>query len=634
MTTEDTLPKLLRRNYLKYGNKVIAIREKTRGIWKGITWEEYYDNVKYISLCLVNLGLERGDKVAILGETRPEAYWAEYATHAAGGISVGVFADCGPDEVQFYVSHSDSKFIIAHDQEQVDKVLQIKDKLPLLKKVIYWDEKGLWFYDDPLLMSLSDAMDMGKGYEQKNPGLFEENIDKGNGDDIAMILYTSGTTGTPKGAMLNHKSMIRAAEAVEEVDNLSDKDVYLSFIPMAWIGEQAIGIAASMYSGMAVNFPEKPETVQENIREIGASILFYGPRQWESVNRTVQAKMMDAVWLKRFFYHLFLPVGHRITDMRLAKQNPNIVWKILYFLSYWIVFRPLRDKLGLSRVRVAYTGGSAVSPDIVKFFQAIGVNVKQLYGSSEIGLVTAHREGDIKPESSGVTLPGAEIKLTEEGEILVKNEGMYVDYYKAHEAYIEKMEEGWYKTGDFGHIDEDGHLIIIDRMEDLRALSNEQKFSPQYTEIRLRFSPFVKDAIAVGDRDYDYVGVLINIDIDNVGRWAETRRIPYTTFADLSQKKEIIRLIAEEINGVNKSLPEWARIRKFINLHKEFDPDEAELTRSRKLRRTFLEERYKDLIDALYGGNDEYKIETTVTYRDGRKGTVKSSIKITTLSGK
>ena len=631
MSKEDTLPKLLRRNYKRYGSDSVAMREKTMGIWKRLYWEEYYNNVKYLSLYLYSMGMKRGDKVAILGETKRESYWAELAILSAGGVSVGIFADCIPSEIQFYVSHSDSVFIIAHDQEQVDKILQIKDEIPLVKKVIFWDEKGLWFYEDPILMTLTKAFEIGKKYDQENPTFFDESIDKGKGDDIALILYTSGTTGTPKGAMLNHKGLIRAAEAMEEVDNINDQDVYLSFIPMAWVGEQIIGIACSIFSGMAVNFPEKAETVQENIREVGASILFYGPKQWESVNRTVQAKMIDAAWIKRFFYNLLLPVGYKISDMRLAKQEPNLFWKLIYFIAYWMLFRPLRDKLGLSRVRVAYTAGSAISPEIIRFFQSIGVNVKQLYGSSETGLVTAHREGDIKPESSGVPLPGAEVKLTEEGEILIKNDGMYVDYFKDHDAYLEKMIDGWYRTGDFGHIDEDNHLIIIDRMEDLRKLSTGQKFSPQYTEVRLRFSPYVKDVIAVGVKSNDYVGLLANIDIDNVGRWAEARRIPYTTYTDLSQKPEVIKLIAGEIKNVNKALPEWARVKKFINLHKEFDPDEAELTRSRKLRRAFLEERYQDLIDALYGGKSEFIIETSVTYQDGRKGVMSNTIQITTL---
>lgn len=631
MNKEDTTVKLLRRNHLRYGNKAIAMREKVRGIWKRYAWEEYYNNVKYLSLCLVSLGLERGDKVAILGETKPESYWAELAAHGAGGIAVGVFADCIPSEVQFYLSNSDSTFVIVHDQEQVDKVLQIRDELPMLKKVIYWDEKGLWSYDDPILMSLSEALESGKEYERSHPGLFEENIEKGKGDDLAILLYTSGTTGLPKGAMLSHDCMMVAGKAFEEVDKLNDKDTYLSFIPMAWVGEQLIGFTCSLYSGMAVNFPEKAETVQENIREMGASILFYGPRQWESVNRMVQARMRDAAWIKRVFYDLFLPVGQRIANMHLAKEKPNLLWKILHFLGYWTVFRPLRDKLGLSKIRVAYTAGSAISPDIIRFFQGIGVNIKQVYGASEMGLVTAHREGDIKPESSGTTLPGAEVKLTEEGEILVRSRGMFVGYYKAHDAYIEKLKDSWYVTGDFGHIDEDGHLIVIDRMEDLRALSTGRKFSPQYAEVRLRFSPFIKDAIVVGGKDNDYVGALVNIDIDNVGRWAEAERISYTTFADLSQKKEVIELIAEEVRKVNKTIPEWTRIKKFINLHKEFDPDEAELTRSRKLRRAFLEERYEDLVKALYGEKDEYEVETTVTYRDGRKGSLKCTLQVTPI---
>ncbi|HCX91032.1 MAG: hypothetical protein COW04_13130 [Deltaproteobacteria bacterium CG12_big_fil_rev_8_21_14_0_65_43_10] len=628
---KDTLPKLLRRNYLRYGRDTVAMREKDRGIWKRYTWEDYYKSVKYLSLCLISLGLKKGDTVSILGETKPQAYWAELAILSAGGVTVGIFADCIPKEVEYYVTHSDSKFIIVHDQEQVDKVLQIKESIPLILKVLYWDEKGLWYYDDPLLMSFEEALSEGQRYEGSHSNLFESVIEEGNGDDLALILYTSGTTALPKGAMLNHRGLVRAAKAVEEVDNLSDRDTYLAFIPMAWVGEQVIGVACSLYSGMAVNFPEKPETVQENIRELGSSILFYGPRQWESVNRMVQAKMADSVRIKRFFYHLLLPLGHKMGEMRLVKKKPGLLFKFLYFIAYWIVFRPLRDKLGLSRIRISYTAGSAISPDIIRFFQAIGVNIKQLYGSSEMGLVTAHREGDIKPETSGIALPGVEIKLSPEGEILVKNEGLCVGYYKDSEAFQSKTIDGWYCSGDFGHIDEDGHLIVIDRMEDLRELSNGRKFSPQYTEIRLRFSPFVKDAIAIGDKDNDYVGVLVNIDMDNVGRWAEAKRLPYTTFADLSQKEEVIGLIAEEIKKVNKSLPDWARINKFINLHKELDPDEAELTRSRKLRRTFLEEKYGDLINALFGNEEEYDVETAVTYQDGRKGSMSCTLKVTSL---
>lgn len=631
MEALDTLPKLLKKNYEKYGDEKVAMRVKDMGIWQRYTWKDYYEKVKYFSLGLVSLGLEPGDKVSILGENKPEWFWALLATQAARGTVVGIFTDCMPPEVKYYVSHSDSKFVVAHDQEQVDKLLQIKDELPLLKRVIYWDPKGLWNYDDPILMSFERVIELGREYEKFHPGLFEENIDKGSGDDIGVFCYTSGTTGLPKAAMLRQSALRAVVYSWMAVDKWNDNDRYVSFLPPAWITEQALGIAGGLVSGMEVNFPEEPETVQENIREIGASVLFFGPRQWESIIRLVQAKIIDTSALRRFLYYLFLPVGYKVAEARLTKKKLNWMWQILYAIADWIVFRALKDKVGLLRIRCAYTAGAAVSPDILRYFQAIGVNIKQLYGGSEQGLVTLHRDGEIKWETSGPSMPGMEIRLSGEGEIVVRGDNMFVGYYKNPEATQEKIRNGWYYTGDFGYLDEDTHLIVIDRMEDLRELSGGRKFSPQYTEIRLRFSPYIKDALVIGGEDKAYVSTIVNIDLDNVGRWAEARRIPYTTFTDLSQKPEVISLIRREIDRVNKSLPEWARIKRFVNLHKEFDPDEAELTRTRKMRRTFVEERYHYLIDALYGDKDELTVEAPVTYRDGRKGVIQTAIKVTSL---
>jgi long-chain acyl-CoA synthetase len=625
---EDTLPKLLKKNAEKYGDRRIAMRVKDRGIWQRFTWKDYYEHVKYFSLGLLSLGMKRGDKISILGENKPEIFWAELGVQAVGGTMVGIFTDCTPPEVKFYVTDSDSTFVVAHDQEQVDKLLQIKDELRPVKKVIYWDPKGLWNYEDPILIGFPDMIQLGKEYEKNHSGLFEKSIENGKGEEIALICYTSGTTGLPKGAMVSHKALVAIANAWRDVDHWSDSDRYVSFIPPGWIAEQAVGVAGQLVSGMEVNFPEEPETVQENIREIGPSILFFAPRLWENINRMIQAKITDTSALRRRLYHTFLPIGYKTAEYRSTKKRLGPYWGFLHQFAHWVLFRPLKDRVGLSQIRCAYTAGSAVSPEILNYFQAIGVNIKQLYGGSEQGLVTIHLDGEIKYETCGPPMPGVEVRLSPEGEILVKGENIFSGYYKNLEATQEKIRDGWYYTGDFGYIDDDRHLVVIDRMEDLKELKGGRKFSPQFAEIRLRFCPYIKDALVIGGEDKDYVTAIINIDLDNVGRWAEARRIPYTTFTDLSQKTEVIELIKKDVQRINKFLPEWSRIKKFVNLHKEFDADEAELTRTRKLRRTFVESRYSDLITALYGKDREYKVEASITYRDGRKGVIKTAIQI------
>jgi long-chain acyl-CoA synthetase len=615
-----------------YGNKRVAMRVKDRGIWQSYTWKDYYANVKFFSLGLMRLGLEKGDRVAILGENKPEWYWAELATQSAGGIVVGIFTDCIPSEVKYYLEHSDSKFVVAHDQEQVDKILEIKDELHFLRKIIYWDPKGLWNYKDPALISFTEVIDLGKIHEKENPGLFEASINKGRSQDIGVICYTSGTTGLPKGAMLSQEWLVKGMQAWAEMDEWIGRDYeYVSFIPPAWSTEQGMGISGSLLAGITVNFPEEPETVQDDLREIGPHILFYGARLWETVNRLVQAKIMDASFLKRLTYQTFLPIGYKVAEMEEKKGRVNLFWRFMRFLAFWAVFRPLRDKLGLKRAELVYSAGAAISPDIIRFFKALGLEIRLYYGTTEVGLVSIPRRGKIKPETSGLIVPWVEVKLSEDGEILVKSKYMFSGYHKNPEATQKKFRNGWYCTGDFGYIDEEGQLIVIDRMEDLKSLKGGQKFSPQYTEIRLRFSPYIKDALVVGGETVEFVSALINIDLENVGRWAETRRIPYTTFTDLSQKLEVIDLIKKEIKKVNRTLPEHARIKKFINMYKEFDPDEAELTRTRKLRRTYVEERFGDLIQACYGGQEELRVSTPITYRDGRKGVIESTIRVATV---
>mgnify|MGYP001149554840 CR=1 FL=1 len=626
----DTLPKLLKRDYERYGDKKIALREKDRGIWKRYTWKDCYERARYFFYGLVSLGFEPGDKLAIIGDAKPEVFWAELAAQTHGGIVTCIFTDCTRPEVKFYVEHSDSKFVLAHDQEQVDKLLDIKNELPHLEKVIYWDPKGLWFYEDPILMSFDEVLQLGKEYEKGHPGLFEQEVERGKGEDVAILLYTSGTTALPKGAMVSHAGIMYYGQGAVEEIGVDEKDEWLAFLPMAWVGGQGYDLTASLLAGMTVNFPEKPETVMENIREIGPSGLLFAPTQWEGLSRTIQANMIDAHPLKRLSYRLFLPVGYKIIDTHLNKERINFFWRALHSLAHLIVFRPLLDKLGLLKVKGAITGGAAVSPDMLRLMHAIGINLLQGYGSSDFGSGATHRKDEVKWETAGPPFRGGYIAMTEEGELLVRNDVKWLyGYYKDVETYNERVKGGWFYTGDAGYIRDDGHVIVMDRAKDLRELKGGRRFSPQYTEVRLRFSPFIKNVIAIGGEDKDYVGVIVNIDIENVGRWAEARRIAYTTFTDLSQKLEVIELIGNEIRRVNKNLPEHARIKRFVNLHKELDPDEAELTRTRKIRRTFLEERYSNIVNALYGDKEELEVEVPVTYQDGRKGVIKGSIKVT-----
>ena len=628
----DTLPKLLKAKYEKYGDRKLSMAVKDYGIWQPYTWQDYYTKVKYVCLGLMELGLEKGDKISILGETKPEAYWAELAVQAIGGTAVGIFTDCLPNEVEYFAKHSDSKFIVAHDQEQVDKVLQIKSNVPLLTKVIYWDPKGLWSYKDDILIGLDEVLKLGKKYEESHQGLFEKMIDEGRENDTAVLCYTSGTTGNPKGVMISHKCLIGNAKIwAEKLDQWDDKDHYVSFLPLAWITEQMM-IASTLTAGVVVNFTEKAETVQQDIREVGPQILFWGARNWESVNRLIQAKIMDTTFLNRLLYKLFLPIGYRMVDIQTKGEKAGILWKSLYRIANWGLFRDLRDRVGLLRVKHAYTGGAPTSPDVIRYFQAIGIRIQVAYGSSEFPLISLESGSGVNTGTSGLPSPDVEVKISPEGEIIAKGPYMFSGYYKNPEATDEKVKDGWYYTEDFGHITEEGELVVMDRLSDIRTLRNGEKYSPQYIESRLRFSPYMKDLLVVGGEEHDYVCSLVNIDMDNVGRWAEIRKIPYTSYTDLSQKPEVIALIKQEFTRVNKLIPEHAGVRKFINMHKEFDADDAELTRTRKIKRDFMEKRYSQMIKAVYDDMNELSLEAPVTYRDGRKGTIKTNVKINTMN--
>lgn len=629
MAMDDTLPKLLLRDYQRWGDGRIAMRRKDFGIWEEYTWEDVYQKVKYFALALMRNGFEPGDKLATLGDNDPELFWAELAAQSAGGTMTGIFSDCLPEEVRYQAWHSDSKFIVARDQEQVDKVIKVQAELPLLKKVIYWDPKGLAHYDYPLLIRFNDFLEQGREYEKSHAGLFEQRVAETKPDDTAVLLYTSGTTGLPKGTIAYHRTLIRWASELLAIDPLAEGDNTVSFTLPGWIVEQLFGYCNMLIVGTTMNFPEELETVQPDLREIAPNVLLYASRLWERLNSEIRVKINDSSPIKKLTFNLFSPIGYKIADLHMQKKKPGLFWRSLHSIAEAVLFRPLKDKHGLTNVRYAYTAGAILGPEIFRFFRALGINIKQMYGITEIGVGCIHYNDDIAFESVGQPVAGGkQIKISEDGEILVDATHCFNGYYKSEEAYQKATLGGWFHTGDAGYLRDDGHLIYIDRMADLKTLSNGVKFSPQYIESSLKFSPYIIDGLVLGEEVNDYVSAIINLDFGNVGKWAEDRNIPYTTFTDLSQKPQIRELIRSEIAKVNRRLPETARIKKFINLHKEFDPDEAELTRTRKIRREFMEKRYGNLTQAIYSNQEEVGESATVTYQDGRKGTVETVIKV------
>ena len=624
----STLPVLLRKNAIKYGDNKVAIREKEFGIWQPVTWKGYYENVRDFALGLHKLGFERGDKLSYIGDNRPEALYSELGVHCLGGAIVGIYPDSHLDQVEYIINHSDSTFVVAGDQEQADKVLEIKEKCPKIVKLIVDDPKGMRHYDDPLLIFFKEVQKMGRELSEKEPDLLDEMIDRVSPEDVGMINYTSGTTGLPKGSMITHKNMTSVVKFHDKVDPAKDTDEYVSFLPLPWIGEQEYGVYWPLYKAFTVNFPEKVETVQENIREIGPHIMLAPPRIWERMCSDIQVKIQDAAWIKRLTYNIFLKVGYKISDFNLQKKEPSIWWKILNWIGYLLLFRSLKNYLGLAHLRHVYTGGAPLGPEIFQMFQALGVNIKQAYGMTEQTAASIiHRTDDIRLDTVGKPLPGLEFKISDRGELLSRGDTIFKGYYKNPEATAKSLKDGWLHSGDAAIIDDDGHIIIIDRMADVMKLADGGKFSPQLIENKLRFSPFIVDAVIIG-QEKPFITAMISIDMGNVGKWAENNQIPYTTFTDLSQKDEVYDLIAGEVAKTNESLPKVAKVRRFVLLYKELDADDDELTRTRKIRRRFVAERYNELIEALYGNKEELEIEADIKYRDGKGYRMKTTVKI------
>lgn len=600
-TKYDTFPKLFLRNVRKYGSNKIAYYEKDMGIWQSNTWADMHENVESLTLGLFEFGIEKGDTVCFIGDNRPEYLWGLLAVQALGGRTVGVYQDSLIEEVEHVINNADIKIAIVEDQEQTDKLLDIKDRIPKLKKIIVDDWTGLKNYKEPLLSRLIDVQSIGFKKKQEFPDLFEKKIAEGDSRDVAIISYTSGTTGRPKGTMLTYHNLLTMGASLEKCISMDDQEKVLTYLPLAWIVEVMISICWFLRNGFVINFPESAETVQENIREVGPTMMVSPPRVWEMVCSDVQVKMMDASWLKKKIFELCSAIGQKHIDMYLEKGKLGIIQRCIKKICFWLCFRALQDRLGLLNMKHAFTGGSALGPDVFRFYQAFGVNIKQMYGQTEMGgIIATHVDGDVNYETVGNAISEVDIRISDTGEILCKGDGMFIGYYKNDEARSEVIDEdGFLLTGDFGHINENGHLVVIDRMKDVIKLSDGSNFSPTFIENRLKFSPYIREGLAIG-KDRPFVVALIQIDYAFVGNWAEKKQLSYTTFADLSKKKEVYDLISDSVDQVNKNLPEAARITKFLLLEKELDADDAELTRTQKLRRGFVIDKYQELIYKLY----------------------------------
>lgn len=633
----DTLPKQFMDKAERYGDSKAAIRQKEFGIWQEYTWQESLEQMRYLCLGLVSLGLQGGDHVCIVGDNDRQHLWADLAIMAAGATTVGIFTDAIPSEMEYVVAHSESVLVFAKDQEQCDKFLEIKEKIPRVKAVIYWDPRGMWGYDDPWLKSYKEVQALGRQLHGEQPDLFDRLVAEGKGDDVCNLCYTSGTTGLPKGAMLTHLNFMTGIEASAKVEPRYDTDNQISFTPLAWIAEHSLSVVPHCMYGIIINFPESPETVQQNIREIAPDLIFYPARLWENLTAMIQVRINDSTWLNRLLYKLFLPIGYKVADRRYAGKAVGPFLAFLYWLGELMVFNSLRGQLGLNRVRAALTAGAALSPDVMRYFRALGLNLMQVFSSTETAAVgTQHYLDDIKFASVGKPTPGLQVKISESGEIWLGGPNIFHGYYKdpkktAEALSVDKEGTRWFHTGDAGYIDDDGHLVYLDRLKDMIQLAGGERFSPQFIEGRLKFSPYIRDVMTVGNKEVDYVTALIGIDFENVGRWAEKNHIPYTTFVDLSQKLKVYQLISEAVERVNETLPPGGRVKKFVLLHKEFDADEAEMTRTRKLRRGFLVDRYRDMIGAMYSGKDSITVSAAVRYRDGREGIVETAVNIITL---
>ncbi len=628
-----TAPKLLF-SHAKVRRDRPAFRKKDLGIWQTWSWREMADQVRDMAVGLAELGLERGDRIAIIGANRPQLYWAFDAIQAIGGVPVPLYAESAAEEMRFVLGHADVKLAICEDQEQIDKVLSVMDRVASLEQLVYEDPRGLRHYDQPFIHSLESMRAQGHRRDQADPSFLDSEVAKGKGDDIAILAYTSGTTGDPKGVLLSFDNLLRSARLAVEMESLSEHEEILAYLPMAWIGDHFFSVAQQHIAGFTVNCPESSDTVMLDLKDIGPTFLLAPPVIFENFLTQIRIRMEDAGWLKRKLFDFFMTVAGRVgVDILEGRPVPSGD-RILYAMGGFLLYGPLKNNLGFSRTRIAYTGGAPLGEEVFNFYRSIGLNLKQLYGQTESSAYTCiQRDGDVKADTVGPPCPGVELKIAKDGEIIFRSPGNFVGYFKNEEATKETLDgDGWVHTGDAGIIDDDGHLKVIDRAKDVGQLSDGTLFAPQYIENKLKFHPFIREAVAHG-AGHDHVACFINIDLEAVSNWAERSGLSYTNYTDLASRDQVYDLIKQCIEDVNRSLARdsamrGSQIRRFLLLHKELDADDGELTRTRKVRRRIIAERYAPLIEALYSESNEIAFKSEVTFEDGRRGTLAANLKI------
>ena len=629
----DTFPKLLLYNAGRRGERP-AVREKDYGIWQSWTWGTVADEVRALACGLAALGFKPGDMLVIAGDNRPHLYWAMVAAQTLGGVPVPVYQDSVAAEIQYVVEHVGARFAVVEDQEQVDKLLEVKDRCPTLEHIIFKNPRGLRHYDQPFVHAYAEVQEQGRGFDADNPDFFDSAVARGKGGDLAIILYTSGTTGRAKGVMLSFDNVIITARNGIELEGLTENEEVLAYLPMAWVGDNLFSFAQSYVGGFCVSCPESGDTVLTDLREIGVTYFFAPPRIFENILTQVMIRIEDAGWLKRRMFHYFMGHARRVGTEILDGRPVALTDRLLYGIGRWLVYEPLKNVLGFSRIRLAYTAGEAIGPDIFNFYRSLGMNVKQLYGSTEASIfITIQPDGQVKPDTVGVPAKEVEIRIADDGEVLFRSPGVFMGYFKNDQATREtKTGDGWVHTGDAGFFDADGHLKIIDRAKDVGKVKDNTMFAPKYLENKLKFFPYIKEAVTFGD-GRDYVAAFVNIDLEAVGDWAERRNMAYSGYTDLAGQEPVYDLIQECVEKVNRDLagePRLAdsQIKRFLILHKELDADDGELTRTRKVRRRVIAEKYGALIEALYSDTDHCPVEAMVTFEDGRTGMIKADLRI------
>lgn len=624
-----TLPQVLMENAALYGDTKTAIREKAYGIWQKYTWADYLRYVQKTAAGFASLNLKRGENVCMIVHNHPEWLFSELAAQTLGSTTLNLFTSSIADELAFSIKRINSPVVVVQDQEQVDKLLEVKEKLPQTKKVVYIDPTGMTSYkDDSWLMSYAELLEAGEEFIKENPNYIEEEISKGRPHDIAVMIQTSGTTGVPKLAMLSHHNLTTMAGQWLEEERIEPEENWLSMSPPAWIVDQMWGMGVALGSAMCMNFPETAETVLEDFRDIGPSMIITSSRFWEDMASRIRVKISDASWVKKKLFYLGEKIGKSVVEKQSHKQRVPLSIKALYKVMSVLVYRPLLDRLGCARFRSAFTGGHPISPDVIHFFRAIGLNLKQCYGLTEsCGIFQIQPDHEVKLETVGKPMASTEVKIAEDQEVLVKSEANFSGYYNDYQSTQNAYENGWLKTGDAGYIDSDGHLLIIGRKEDIIRNKSGEAFSPDFIETRLKFSPYIKEAVTFGEAR-PYITAMINIDLGNVGNWAEDRMIPYTTYMDLSQQSAVEELILNEVRQVNEQLPEVMKIKKFVLLYKLLDADDEELTRTGKVRRRFVYGLYLKIIEAMYNNQKNVEVTGKVKYRDGRIGEIETKINV------